>query len=285
MFSDSYFLYLNDQKQYYSNLLRRYGFNYEKKEGESIYGIKKLREEVSSWLIAGLNGFLKEGEITNDLSDKLAISKLQANITFNLLANQEVYDQIGKINFFDFDETRNLYQRNYFNDLLKNATEIYRIRVSELKQSSREYFKEKGLDDSEVIFTKLDLMAPFEIQQKFKTNVKEIKETKNLTLEDLQETYKFKHDDEKIKEQEIYKKVPLLIKRKEQGETITYNQAIEEIKNLNKLANNGMLNREVINFIKSEQGKQLITYGGPITKPFIRSLNNVWETIMLFYKK
>lgn len=281
LFSQSYFSFLNNQKQYYLKLLEDYKFHYIKKITEKNYADEILEKDMAAWLVIGLDDFLQSGEI-EVLGDEFAIAKKQANITFNLFANQEAYKKTTKTSFFKPHETIELFQNPYFNELLKNATSIKKIKVRKLNENAREYFSEKELDEEDVIFTKQNIKKYPEIK---KTNTI-VPNTKFLTPETVNEnTKKFRHEPGKENERRIYDAMSILKERKEQGIIISYNDAIEEITKLNKLANNGSQKKEFINFIKTDQGKNLLTYGGPITNAFTRTLNNLSETIMLFYKK
>lgn len=288
LFSKDLFKIMNQEKNKYELLLEVFNFNYTKNTRLVGFGNTSLNNEISIWVSNLINKFLEKPLEYKELSDKIIISKKQINTTFIAFVNN------NEENFYlDQWDTMPLFEKEFFKNNLHK--DIYNFKIYELNEEVKSYFKKKGLKAQENVYTKLYLinnknnnltnLKKEETQKEVNTQIsdKEYNPIKNLSLSLLEDKYEFKDDENSI-HKKTYDKLPILKKRKEEGNKLNLNEGIKYISNLNKRINNGSVNQDFIRFINSDKGREFLLYGAPITDSFLRSVNNVNNVIMDFYK-
>lgn len=261
---------------YYSVLNGGVGFN------------NALVNKNASMFVANLLcDFLEKPEYSNSdsglsLTDKLAISDNKVGATYSVLINAHAKSRGFDYGLFvSFWNVKRMLKNDYFEDVVLSDANIFPVRS--LDDNYVNYFLDEKSKKNDLVYSKLDLKLKLRDDTFDKKLLKKRRPNiRSLNLHSLLFEEKKSLNVEAVG---IYKKLPGLEKRKKSGEILSLSEARAYLRNLNQGANNTFLNRDVLRFVESDEGKKFLEHGGPITTSFLRYFNTNFDIVKDEYNK
>ena len=273
----------------FESILNGLNFNYSSVLNGGVGFNNVLVNKNVSMLVANLLcDFLEKPEDSNNgsvlsLTDKLAISDNRVGATYSVLINAHARSKGFDYGLFvSFWNVKRMLKNDYFEDVVLSNANVFPVRS--LDDYYVNYFLDEKNNKTDLIYSKLNLKLKSQdniFDKKYFLKRKKTK-VRHLSLSDILNKKVDIVNNEAVV---VYKKLPGLEKRKKSGKILSLSEAKSYLRSLNQGTNNTFLNKDILRFVESDDGKKFLEHGGPITTSFLRYFNTNFDIVKDEYNK